>query len=70
MPLEVPLAQKNVVRRIVLFAKNTLFRQIKFVTSTTKSFNEAFQKASESIYISVDVPTFFQDCLESEAKYM
>jgi len=43
MPLEVPTAQKNVVRRIVLFVKNTLFRQIKFVTST-KSFNEAFQK--------------------------
>ena len=43
MPLEAPTAQKNVVRRIVLFVKNTLFRQIKFVTST-KSFNEAFQK--------------------------
>ena len=43
MPLEAPTAQKNVVRRIVLFVKNTLFRQIKFVTST-KSFYEAFQK--------------------------
>ena len=43
MPLEAPTAQKNVVRRIVLFVKNTLFRQIKFVTST-KSFTEAFQK--------------------------
>jgi len=43
MPLEAPMAQKNVVRRIVLFVKNTLFRQIKFVTST-KSFHEAFQK--------------------------
>jgi hypothetical protein len=43
MPFEAPTAQKNVVRRIVLFVKNTLFRQIKFVTST-KSFNEAFQK--------------------------
>lgn len=43
MPLEPPTAQKNVARRITLFVKNTLFRQIKFVTST-KSFNEAFQK--------------------------
>jgi hypothetical protein len=43
MPLEAPIAQKNVARRIVLFVKNTLFRQIKFVTSTT-SFNKAFQK--------------------------
>jgi hypothetical protein len=43
MPLEAPTAQKNVVRRIVLFVKNTLFRQIKFVTSTI-SFNKAFQK--------------------------
>ena len=43
VPLEAPTAQKNVVRRIVLFVKNTLFRQIKFVTST-KSFNEAFHK--------------------------
>ena len=43
MPLEAPTAQKNVVRRIVSFVKHTLFRQIKFVTST-KSFNEAFQK--------------------------
>ena len=41
--MEVPTAQKNVARRIVLFVKNTLFRQIKFVTST-KAFNEAFQK--------------------------
>ena len=41
--MEVPAAQKNVARRIVLFVKNTLFRQIKFVTST-KAFNEAFQK--------------------------
>ncbi len=37
------MAQKNVVRRIVLFVKNSLFRQIKFMTST-KSFHEAFQK--------------------------
>jgi hypothetical protein len=43
MPLEAPMAQKNVVRRIVLFVKNSLFRQIKFMTST-KSFHEAFQK--------------------------
>jgi hypothetical protein len=43
MPLEAATAQKNVVRRIVLFVKNTLLCQIKFVTST-KSFNEAFQK--------------------------
>jgi hypothetical protein len=43
MPLEAPMVQRNVVRRIVLFVKNTLFRQIKFVIST-KSFNEAFQK--------------------------
>ena len=43
MPLEAPMAQRNVVQRNVLFVKNTLFRQIKFVTST-KSFNEAFQK--------------------------
>ncbi len=43
MPLEAPTVQKNVAQRIVLFVKNTLFRQIKFVTST-KSFNEAFQK--------------------------
>jgi hypothetical protein len=41
--MEVPTAQKNVARRIVLFVKNTLFRQIKFVTSA-KAFNEAFQK--------------------------
>ena len=68
MPLEAPTAQKNVVRRIVLFVKNTLFRQIKFVTSTI-SFNKAFQKmlAEES---SVDVPEFVQDGLESEAKYV
>jgi hypothetical protein len=43
MPLEAPIAQKNVVRRIVLFVKHTLFCQIKFVTST-KSFNKAFHK--------------------------
>ena len=43
MPLEAPIAQKNVVWRIVLFVKNTLFRQIIFVTNTN-SFNEAFQK--------------------------
>ncbi len=43
MPLEAPRAQKNVVQRIDLFVKNTLFHQIKFVTSI-KSFNEAFQK--------------------------
>jgi hypothetical protein len=41
--MEVPTAQKNVARRIVMFVKNTLFRQIKFVTST-KAFNKAFQK--------------------------
>jgi hypothetical protein len=43
MPLEAPIAQKNVVQRIRLFVNNPIFRQIKFVTST-KSFNKAFQK--------------------------
>ncbi len=41
--LEAPIAQKNVVWRIVLFVKNRLFRQIEFVTKIN-SFNEAFQK--------------------------
>ncbi len=43
MPLEAPIAQKNIARRVVLFVQNTLFRQIKFITCT-KSIYEAFQK--------------------------